>query len=240
MTKNYAPIYPHDPIVEIFENIYLLRGSIKLGLGLLMNRNMIILKQGNELTLINAVRMSESELKKLDSLGQVRHVIRLGDFHGLDDQFYIDRYQAQLWSQAQHVNYPKLIPHQMIQAEIHPPITNSEFFIFEQATCPEAILFIKDRKLLITADSIQHWGDWKYFSFLSKIIIYLMGFRLGLFIGGPWLKRVTPKSKSLKNDFERLLELDFQHLVVAHGTVIENLAKEKLVNVVKKQFSGQS
>ncbi|MGJ8757170.1 hypothetical protein ACSFV5_05525 [Acinetobacter sp. HC8-3S] len=44
MTKNYAPIYPHDPIIEIFENIYLLRGSLKLGLGLLMNRNMIVLK----------------------------------------------------------------------------------------------------------------------------------------------------------------------------------------------------
>lgn len=29
MTKNYAPIYPHDPIIEIFENIYLLRGEYK-------------------------------------------------------------------------------------------------------------------------------------------------------------------------------------------------------------------
>lgn len=110
MSKKYAPIYPHDPIVEIFENIYLLRGSIRLGFGLSMNRNMMIVKQENELTLINAVRMSESELEKLKSLGQVKHVIRLGDFHGLDDQFYIDRYQATFWSQSYHVNYTELIP----------------------------------------------------------------------------------------------------------------------------------
>lgn len=62
MTNNYAPIYPHDPLIEIFENIYLLRGSIKLGFGFSMNRNMIILKQDSELTLINAVRISEPEL----------------------------------------------------------------------------------------------------------------------------------------------------------------------------------
>ncbi|MFW2055387.1 hypothetical protein F4U02_09015 [Acinetobacter haemolyticus] len=228
MSKKYAPIYPHDPIVEIFENIYLLRGSIRLGFGLSMNRNMIILKQGNELTLINAVRMSEPELKQLENLGQVKHVIRLGDFHGLDDQFYIDRYQATFWSQTHHVNYPGLIPQQIIQEDTQPPIKNSEFFIFEQATCPEAILFIKDKKLLITTDSIQYWNDWKYFSFLSKVIIYLMGFRLKLFIGGPWLKRVTPKGGSLKSDFDRLLQLDFQHLISAHGALLKDSAKDKL------------
>ncbi|NNP70976.1 hypothetical protein [Acinetobacter sp. Ac_5812] len=236
MQKNYAPIYPHDPIIEIFENIYLLRGSIRLGIGLSMNRNMIIIKQNNELTLINAVRMSETELEKLEALGSVKHIIRLGDFHGLDDQFYIDRYQVTFWSQPHHVNYPDLFPTKTIQSDAIPPIKNAEFFIFEQATCPEAILYIEDKKLLITTDSIQYWSDWKYFSLLSKIIIYLMGFRLGLFIGGPWLKRVTPKHGSLKSDFDRLLRLDFQHLVAAHGTVLENAAKEKLVNVVKKQF----
>ena len=228
MTKNYAPIYPHDPIVEIFENIYLLRGSIKLGFGFSMNRNMIIIMQDAELTLINAVRISEPELEKLDNIGQVKHVIRLGDFHGLDDQFYLDRYQATFWSQLHHVNYPELIPQQVIQADIQPPIKNSEFFIFEQATCPEAILFIKDKKLLITTDSIQYWNDWKYFSFLSKVIIYLMGFRLELFIGGPWIKRVTPKGESLKSDFDRLLQLDFHHLISAHGVLLKDSAKEKL------------
>ncbi|MEF9993397.1 MAG: hypothetical protein RSA22_07785 [Acinetobacter sp.] len=228
MTKNYAPIYPHDPIVEIFENIYLLRGSIKLGFGFSMNRNMIIIMQDAELTLINAVRISEPELEKLDNIGQVKHVIRLGDFHGLDDQFYLDRYQATFWSQSNHVNYPELIPQQVIQADIQPPIKNSEFFIFEQATCPEAILFIKDKKLLITTDSIQYWNDWKYFSFLSKVIIYLMGFRLELFIGGPWIKRVTPKGESLKSDFDRLLQLDFHHLISAHGVLLKDSAKEKL------------
>lgn len=238
MQKTYAPIYPHDPIIKIFENIYLLRGSLKIGLGLSMNRNMIIVKQGNELSLINAVRISEQELEKLETLGQIQHVIRLGDFHGLDDQFYIDRYQATFWSQSHHCNYPELIPHHIISSNTQPPIQQAEFFIFEQATCPEAILFIKDQKLLISTDSIQYWNDWKYFTWLSKIIIYLMGFRLTLFIGGPWLKKVTPKHGSLKSDFERLLKLDFEHLIAAHGTLLKNTAKQQLTEVVNKKFSA--
>lgn len=238
MEENYATVYPHDPIVEIFENIYLLRGSIKLGFGISMNRNMVIIKQNNELTLINAVRMSEAELEKLEVLGVIKHVIRLGDFHGLDDQFYIDRYQVIFWSQSHHVKYPNLFPTKTIQSDAIPPIKNAEFFIFDQATCPEAILYIEDKKLLITADSIQYWSDWRYFSFLSKIIMYFMGFRLGLFIGGPWLKRVTPKSGSLRSDFKRLLQFDFQHLVAAHGTVLKSTAKEELVDIVNKQFDN--
>ncbi|WP_228133149.1 hypothetical protein [Alkanindiges illinoisensis] len=40
----YAPAYPHDSFIEIFPDIYLLQGSIKIALGLSMNRNMVIVK----------------------------------------------------------------------------------------------------------------------------------------------------------------------------------------------------
>ena len=59
-----------------------------------------------------------------------------------------------------------------------------------------------------------------------------MGFRLGLFIGGPWLKRVTPKQGSLKSDFDRLLQLDFQHLISAHGVLLKDSAKDKLTSLI--------
>lgn len=60
-----------------------------------MNRNMLILKNSNELTLVNPVRMSDDDLSKLDRLGELKRVFRLGDFHGLDDPFYIDRYACE-------------------------------------------------------------------------------------------------------------------------------------------------
>lgn len=63
-----------------------------------------------------------------------------------------------------------------------------------------------------------------------------MGFRLGLLIGGPWLKRVTPKGSSLMPDFEKLLTLDFDSLIAAHGGLLRGGAKEQLKKVVNETF----
>lgn len=201
-----------------------------------MNRNMVIVKEGEELALINPVRVSEEELKKLDALGTVRHVMRLGDFHGLDDQFYIDRYQAKFWCQAEQCTYKNPIPNNVVSSAAVPPISKAEFFIFETAKFPEAALLLKEHKLLITTDSIQYWADWSYTSLFTKFVAWLMGFRLTLLIGGPWLKRVTPKGSSLLPEFERLLTLDFEHIVAAHGRLLRNEAKPMLKAAMAKSF----
>ena len=232
----YAAVTAQDSIVEIFPDVYLLRGSIRIASMMQMNRNMLIVKQGQDLILINAVRLNDQGLKQLEQLGSVKHVIRLGDFHGLDDQFYLDQYQPEFWSQAGHATYPNLIPQHVIDKNTVSPIKDSQFFIYASAKYPEAALLLQDHQLLITTDSVQYWDDWKYMSFLSKIILYVMGFRLGLFIGGPWIKKVSTQKNSLKVDFEQLLKLDFIHLIAAHGNVLKNTAKTELNKVVSSTF----
>ena len=232
----YAAATAQDSIVEIFPDVYLLRGSIRIASMMQMNRNMLIVKQGQDLILINAVRLNDQGLKQLEQLGSVKHVIRLGDFHGLDDQFYLDQYQPEFWSQAGHATYPNLIPQHVIDKNTVSPIKDSQFFIYASAKYPEAALLLQDHQLLITTDSVQYWDDWKYMSFLSKIILYVMGFRLGLFIGGPWIKKVSTQKNSLKVDFEQLLKLDFIHLIAAHGSVLKNTAKTELNKVVSSTF----
>jgi hypothetical protein len=94
----YPPAYPHDELKLLHPNVYLLHGSIKMGPGMRMNRNMIVLKSGSGLSLINPVRMDSDGLLKLDSLGRVKHILRLGDFHGLDDEFYLAAYFCVAWT----------------------------------------------------------------------------------------------------------------------------------------------
>ena len=91
----YPPAYPHDQIQNLYPGVFLLHGSIKMGPGMRMNRNMVILQSGPEITLINPVRMNEEGLTALDLLGKVSKIIRLGDFHGLDDEFYLNRAVAE-------------------------------------------------------------------------------------------------------------------------------------------------
>lgn len=73
-------------------------------------------------------------------------------------------------------------------------------------------------------------------STLSKIILSLMGFRLKLFIGGPWLKKVSKQKNSLRHDFNKLLGLNFTSLIAAHGNILRDDAKKELEKVIKNTF----
>ena len=232
----YPPAYPHDPIAKLYPGVYFLHGSIKIGPGVRMNRNMVILQNGSELILINPVRMDEQGLAALDALGTVRHIMRLGDFHGLDDAFFLDRYRCLFWAQSGQETYKQPSPTNEIGPDTVSPFPNSKFFIFQTAKYPEAALLVKDHKLLITTDSVQYHPDWSYFSGLSKVVFKLLGFKTGINIGPPWIKRVTPKGGSLKGDFERLVNLDFNAIVAAHGLPLQLDAKKQLQSEIDSVF----
>ena len=59
-------------------------------------------------------------------------------------------------------------------------------------------------------------------------------------IGPIWLKRVTPKGRSLHEDFQRILELDFDALIAAHGNLKRSGAKQAVREVVEKIFKTVS
>ena len=233
----YPPAYPHDQIEVLYPGVYLLHGSIRMGPGMRMNRNMVILQNGTDLTLINPVRMSEDGLAALERLGDVKYILRLGDFHGLDDAFYLDRYKCEFWAQDGQATYKSPQPVRLIAATTESPFPNSEFFIFESATYPEAALLLKEYGLLITTDSVQYHSDWSYFTWFTKFAFKLLGFRKGINIGPPWLKRVTPKGGSLDSDFKRLLNLDFDSMIAAHGLALKSGAKEALQAEVARVFA---
>ena len=232
----YPPAYPHDELKAIYSDVYLLHGSIKMGPGMRMNRNMVVLKNGSDLILVNPVRMNGESLSKLDELGRVKYILRLGDFHGLDDAFYLDRYKCEFWAQTGQDTYKSPKASTIITANVEPPLPNSQFFIFESAKFPEAALLLKEHKLLITTDSVQYHADWSYFSGFTKFVFKLLGFKVGINIGPPWLKRVTPKGSSLKPDFEKLLSLDFDSIVAAHGLLLESGGRELLNHEVHRVF----
>ncbi len=235
--RKYAAAYPHDPIEALFPSVYWAHGSIKMGSGLSMNRNMIILKSGSELSLVNPIRLSTAEENKLCALGQIKNIIRLGDFHGLDDQYYIDKFNAEFWCQKGQTTYQTPMPDYIIEEGVRPPIEDTEFFQFSTAIYPEAALLVKSVALLITTDSIQNHTDWSHTTWLTKIVLKLMGFKKALLIGKPWIKRVTPKGQSMEGDFDKLLTLEFDHIIGAHGTLFRGNAKSALKQVVDNTFS---
>ena len=77
----------------------MVRGSIKMNPVVCISRNMVIVRDGRALSLLDPIRLNDEGEKQLAALGDVKHVIRLGAFHGIDDPYYVAKYQAQMWSQ---------------------------------------------------------------------------------------------------------------------------------------------
>ena len=143
--SDYSPVWPHGDIVKEFEGIYVVRGTNIThfeDMKIQHSRNMTIIENNGDLTLINTVRLDEKGLRELDKLGTTKHVISIGAFHGRDDSFYLDRYQAKLWTVQANSSYHTV--HYLNDTD-ELPIKNGNFFMFKNASCSEGFIYINDK-----------------------------------------------------------------------------------------------
>ncbi len=223
---------PHGEISEPFPNIFFVTGSasVALRIPIRFSRNMTIIRQGEELTLVNSVRLNEAGLKKIDNLGTIKHVIRLAGFHGMDDPFYRTRYGAKIWSvNAPYIAgsdrsvEPYLVPDQVIDESSTLPITNARLVEFKSTSPGEGLLLIEQEGgIVVSGDCLQNWSKPdRYFNIPARIIMRLSGFIKPHNIGPGWLKSAKPEVEEIKS----LLNLKFNHVLPAHGTPVIGNAK---------------
>lgn len=234
----YRDIQPHGEIKEVFNNIFMVTGTNKThdqGIDIQVSRNMIIVREGNALTLINTVRLNDKGLKSLNQLGTVTNVVRIGAFHGYDDEFYLDHYQAKLWAikNMEHQSGRKTDHELVVGGPM--PITNCTLFNFETTAYREGILMLnrQEGSLLITCDSIQNWttAD-EFFSELSAKMFKEQGFIKTANIPDTWIDACKPELSELK----KLKSLQFKHLISAHGEPLKDNAYEKVCQTLNQKF----
>jgi hypothetical protein len=233
----FAPSYPHDPIETISDTIYMARGSIKMNPIIRITRNMAIIRHGAELTLVNPIRLNEHGLSQLDGLGQVKHVLRLGALHGIDDPFYMARYSPEFWCQQGGTTYTEPKVDHALSEGGELPFPNAVSFCFDGTNQPEgALLLSSGDGLLLTTDSIQNYGDYSNNNLPARLMLPFLGFPKTTLVGPIWLKLMTPEGGSLKSEFERLLSLKFDGLLSAHGTLLRTGAHQAVSAAVDKAF----
>lgn len=234
---NYPPAYPHDALQEIADEVFMIRGSIKMNPLVRISRNMAAIRRHGELTLVNPIRLSEEGEKELTGLGSIDRILRLGPMHGLDDRYYVDRFHAELWTRPGGTIYPDPPATKEIDETVDLGISGTRLFCFENCLLPEAALLVTGEPgLLLTCDAIQHYGDFSNNNFPARTLLPLIGFSKTTLIGPPWLKLATPEGGSLRSEFERLLELPFDRLLSAHGTHLENGAHAAVARAVANAF----
>jgi hypothetical protein len=232
-TPAFLPAFPpHSPIEEVFPDVFLVEGGFRFAPGMSISRNMTIVRQGTELTLVNSVRLSKEREAELEKLGKVTHLVRIGEFHGADDPYYVDRYAPTLWAPPGMKHASGLATKEELKGTSS-PIAGSEVFRFEKGEGIEVALVMKNGAL-VTCDAYQNWTTFDGCSFLGRQMMRTMGFQ-PLHIGAPWLKRM---GQGVRHDFDRLLERPFQHLVPGHGTVVRETAKDGLRVAMGKRFVG--
>jgi hypothetical protein len=225
--STFPEALPHDPIDEIFPDVFLVRGSFRIAPLVSIRRNMVVLREGTSLTVVNAVRMSPDGEKALDALGSVKHLVRLGYHHTVDDPYYRHRYAPTFWCAG-----PEQPGVERLTDGGLSPVARAKVCVFQKAARGEAELVVSQPQgdLLVTCDSVQHWPDTGGCSAVGAVVCRAMGLLSPPAKIGPiWVKECTDGDlPAMRPDFDRLLALDFRHLVSAHGDVLRDVAKDEL------------
>lgn len=225
----YSLAWPHSNIKEVLPNIFFVTGTNITqheSVTLQHSRNMIIIRNQDELSLINTVRLTEKGLDELNSLGRVKNIIRIGSFHGRDDAFYIDHYNAKLWALPNMKHEHNKNTDYNLTNELM-PFPNCEVFTFNSSKFPEAILHIKQNGgVLISCDSIKNWltNDEFFNDLTTKIYEKQKVFGYAA-INKIWLDATQVD----KSELLALKGLEFSHLLSAHGEPLLNNAYEYVV-----------
>ena len=237
MTNYRVPdAQPHGPIRQVFDDIFIVTGrfTMRVRPPMAFSRNMIVLRHDTSLTLVNSMRLSESGLAKLAELGQVKNVIRLAGFHGSDDPFYKQQFDATVYairgqlyikgfdltvSEDQH--YFKADIEIDEQSEL--PVPGASLFVFNTSNPPEGLLLLeREGGILIAGDSMQNWAKTdRYFNLPGRLMMRLLGFIKPHNIGPGWLRQSGTDRAELK----KVLDLPFEHVLPVHGAEVIGNAK---------------
>ncbi len=234
----YPPACPHDPIEELAPDVFMVRGSVRLNPLMRITRNMAILRHGGELTLVNPIRLDEGGESRLRVLGEVRRLFRLGPLHGQDDPYYVDQFGAELWTPGPSETYPEPKAQGQLADGAELPVAGVEVIAFQGSKQAEVALLLPQHRLLLTCDAIQHYGDYRHNTLLARLVMPFIGFPRTTVVGPIWLKVMTPEGvDSLEPEFRRLLELRFDRLLSAHGSLLASGAHASVEAAVDRAFA---
>lgn len=237
MTEPLPEQLPHGSLEEVLPGIFVVMGQTRPNFGgqqLEFTRTMTVIRDGSELTLVNTLRLDADALAELETLGTVRHVVKLGSFHGRDDAFYIQRYGAAMWafSGMPHGRGVKT-DHELVPGQAG-PTPDSTSFRYESSETPEGhLLLARHGGILLACDSLQNMaGPDEWFDEETGTLMAEKGFFGEANVGPGWRGSANPQAA----DFERLTALSFCHLISAHGPPRLNSAHEAVSATVARLY----
>lgn len=225
--SEFLDAMPHGQIEEVFPDVFFVTGTMCnefFGSQWQFSRNMTVIREGDQLTIVNSVRLDDEGLAALDALGKVVNVVRIGDMHGVDDPFYVERYGATFWALPGMGIQDGLNVDKELTVDGEIPFSDCSLFVFETTRRPEGILHLdREGGIMIACDSLQNWVESNEF-FADETVETMgeMGFFVPANLGLAWLHESEPQA----DDFVRLKKVPFRHALCGHGGPLRDTAME--------------
>lgn len=248
MADKHPPASPHGPVTQALPNMWFVQGGIKMPMLMPMHisRTMTVLRRADgELVVVNTMRLSEAGFAELDALGPVKHVVRIGGFHGRDDAFFKERYGAKVYA-LKGMEYRRGIGKKLGPIYLEPdvwlsegdtlPIDDAHLFVIASSSPPEGIIVGTEHGgVAITGDALQNTpAPDRFHSFLAKVMLKRMGFFKPHAVGAGWIQFAKPSA----SDVRALGEHKYDNLFPGHGAPVIGSASEKFKPALNGELKG--
>jgi hypothetical protein len=232
---------------EIDEEIWVAEQPLRY-LGLSVGTRMTVVRLANhELAVISPIQASDAIVSQLSKLGTVKHIIAPNLYHYLFAAHFKSLYpQATFWAApGLEIKKPELPIDQIIQSDADRLWNGLEFIFFDGFrvlglngfdSLNECVFFHSASRTLILTDTAFHFDE--SFPMLTQFATRVLGGYKRL--SPSVLERIATTDKErVKKSVELVLNWDFERVIMAHGSIVEQNGKE-MFKQGYEQFLGRS
>ncbi len=216
--------------------------------GLSVGTRMTVIRLTNrELAVISPIAVNDTITSQLDELGTVKHIIAPNLYHYLFAANFKTRYPSgTFWgAPGLEVKKPDLALDKIIKSDTNSLWDGLEYVFFDGFrtigltgfdALNECVFFHAASRTLILTDTAFHFDD--NFPALTQFATRVLGGYKSL--SPSLLERIaTTEKEKVRKSVEKILRWDFERVIMAHGSIIEQNGKEKFKQGYE-QFLGRS
>lgn len=249
MTIPILPCPGLEPVLPSGGNIYTASSHFRMFPVLMSvpaNMTVYLCPSSGEVTIFNALRMPEVVEDAIIALGPVKHVVKLGQFHGSADAYYVKnpKFGSPRYWGVKGMTTAEGLDFSDTLGPGNAPIAGSEVVIIDGMPYPESVILVPvpgRPRALIVCDALSHISSFSLFSYVTRPIMWWLNFLCE--DGAPvpptlWLKSAVKLmgEAAVVGWFEKLFAMDWGAFTCAHGPSIAECDRGRLGKALKDKI----
>ena len=226
----YPDVVPHGALEKVTDDIYVVRGGHTMMRIMVIDLTMTVIKQGSDVIIVNAMRVSPEMEEEIQKLGKIKHVVQICGSHGAYDQYYIDTFGATFWDLPGRDEGKTPKGDKILSDGGDFPVTGAKVIKIQDVSIPEFVVWLPNGGgTLVTADFIQNGRPKEFENYIGSWFSYLVGFNNGRCSCPPLFRLGFNTGKCMyANNVPKIMALDFKNIAPGHGPAQIGDAKEDL------------